>query len=343
MRKTATLLFILFSLGLRGIAQKDTVTVQKGTDTTIITGKQANKLVKQLVKATIDTSKFLSQSGEDACKCIDSISVSEKGSNEISKEIAGCIHKEVESYQLALKIYHNMVDGGNVISLNTEKDSREYKRYYFEIESWLRDSCKSLNKIVDSDNKESEVSVSKNESAMAAYNRGVEAMEKEQNKDAADYFATAVSLDSMFAFAWDNLGLSYRKLGKYDEALAAYKKSLSIDPKGKLPLQNIPVVYEYKKDYDKALEAYLSIHDIYPDDPEAWYGSGRIYIYYKEDFEKALDNMCKAYNIYTKTNSPYRVDAEKQINYIYSKMKAAGNEKLFNKILKENHISTGSN
>ena len=36
--------------------------------------------------------------------------------------------------------------------------------------------------------------------------------------------------------------------------------------------------------------------------------------------------MCKAYNIYTNSNSPYRVDAEKNINYIYSKMKEDGKE-----------------
>ena len=54
--------------------------------------------------------------------------------------------------------------------------------------------------------------------------------------------------------------------------------------------------------------------------------------------EKALQNMCKAYNMYTKTSSPYRVDAQKNINYIYGQMKANGKEERFFEILEENNI-----
>lgn len=43
--------------------------------------------------------------------------------------------------------------------------------------------------------------------------------------------------------------------------------------------------------------------------------------------------------MYIKQKSPYRADAEKMINNIYTEMKKQGKEKEFNKILKANNIS----
>ena len=60
----------------------------------------------------------------------------------------------------------------------------------------------------------------------------------------------------------------------------------------------------------------------------------------KSDLEKGLDKMCKAYNLYVKINSPYRVDAQAIIQEAYQLMKVKGQEELFNKILKDNNIST---
>ena len=327
MKKIFNLFFALFVFSGLGSAQVDT-----------IKGEEAKELIKQITKQAIDTTKFLSQSGKDACSCIDSIKLTGKDAAEISKEIAACIDKEVTGYELALKIYYSMVSGNKEISLSSDKNSNSYKYYYFEIERWLRDSCTSLGRAVASNNKQSENSVSGNDHAVAAYNRGLTAMEKGDFTEAASYFATAVALDSVFAFAWDNLGISYRRLGKYDEALAAYNKSLQIDPKGHLPLQNIAVVYEFKKEHDKALEAYMNILKYFPDDPEAYYGAGRIHALVTADYEKALQHMCKAYNLYIKLNSPYRVDAEKNMNFIFSKMKEAGKENRFYEILEENNI-----
>jgi tetratricopeptide (TPR) repeat protein len=106
-----------------------------------------------------------------------------------------------------------------------------------------------------------------------------------------------------------------------------------------MPLQNIAVVYEYKKEYDKELDAYKRLLEIYPDDPEVYYGIGRIYTFFKNDPEKGLDNFCKAYNLYIKINSPYRTDAEKNISSIYRQMKKDNKENVFLKILKDNNIS----
>ncbi|HMK24387.1 MAG TPA: tetratricopeptide repeat protein [Chitinophagaceae bacterium] len=303
-----------------------------------LTGDAAKQILRQI---KMDTTGFLSNYGNAACKCIDSISLMNKGKTEINEEIFDCIKKQTSLYQLIMKVTNQMLgnDTSRIISISVDKKSPEFQQYYFEIERWLKDSCKSLNRAVASNNEESASSSSKDPKAIADYNTGIEWVNKGNFEKAITFFEKAVKRDEKFAFAWDNIGVCNRKLGNYDAALAAYFKSLEIDPDGITPLQNIPVVYQYQKKYDKALEAYESFQEKYPDDPEGFYGAGILYIDYKMDYEKALHNICKAYTIYIKTSSPYRVDAEKLINLILVKMKDEGKEKRFYEILKEHHLN----
>ena len=175
-----------------------------------------------------------------------------------------------------------------------------------------------------------------NKEAMEQYNFGAELSDKGIYEDAIPFYKKAVEIDPLFAFAWDNLGVCYRKTNKIDKAIEAYKKSIAINPYGETPLQNIAIAYEMNNDFDKAIEAYQQYLEHYPDGVEGYYGLGR-QMFYKKDYENALDNMCKAYNLYVKMKSPYRVDAEKMINVLFTTMK----EKKFNEILKKHNISTG--
>jgi tetratricopeptide (TPR) repeat protein len=329
MKQVFTTLFLAASL---------IVAAQKDGEKQTLTPEQSKQIFQQL---NIDSTKFLKTASGEACKCIDSISLINKSSEEISKDIFTCIDKEAATYQVSMKLLQSLLSGNtkNEIVLDQNKKSPEYQRYYFEIERWLRDSCTSLQNATFSNNKESAHSMSTNTEALIHYDDGVQFLKKGDYENALNKFLKAVKVDDQFAFAWDNVGICYRRTGKLDEALAAYNKSLTIDPKGITPLHNIPVVHEFKKDYGKALQGYQDILKHYPNDPEAWYGEGRLYTFYNTDYEKALQAMCKAYNIYTNTNSPYRVDAEKNINFIYGKMKEEGKEKRFYEILKENKIS----
>jgi tetratricopeptide (TPR) repeat protein len=310
--------------------------VRSQTDT--LTGETAKQILRQL---KMDTTRFLNEYGNAACRCIDSISLSWKGKEDINADIFDCINTQTTLYQFMMKINNQMFgdDTSRSISINVDKNSKEFQRYYFEIESWLKDSCKSMNKAAANNNKASVSSVSYDRKARELYDKGNEWVEKGNLEKALSFFEKAVKQDEKFAFAWDNIGICNRKLGNYDAALAAYNKSLEVDPGGITPLQNIPVVYQYQKKYDKALQAYESLQHQYPDDPEGFYGAGLVCVDFKQDYEKGLHNLCKAYNIYTKSNSPYRVDAEKVINIIFGKMKAEGKEKRFYEILKEYHLN----
>ncbi len=301
------------------------------------TPEEQKEIISQL-----DSTAFLRESAENACKCIDSISLTNKDQVDISKEVKQCIDKQVVVYETTSKLFNSLKNPGKNISIeiNVNPESNEYKKAYYDLERWLVDSCAAVRVAANSNNKEHDFSISNDLRAKEQYDKGNVYFDKEDYANALPYFKNAVKIDPQFAFAWDNLGVCYRKTNDYDNAIKAYEKSLEVDPKGQTALQNIAVAYEFKKEYDKELEAYNKLASVYPDDPETFYGIGRVYLL-KNDAEKALDNMCKAYNLYIKINSPYRSDAEKNIQYIYQLMKQSGKEDAFNKILKDNNINTG--
>lgn len=289
---------------------------------------------------------LLKELSENACNCIDSINTLNKSSVEIAVEVNKCIDDKVGGYQLGSKMMN--IDLSDSISkskktisinFNSDKNSKEYKDYYYKFESYLMENCKALKRTVGTSSIESEKSYSDHKVALEAYNKGLEYSKTENFEKAMPFYEKAVKEDSTFAFAWDNLGICYRKMNNYDGAIYAYNKSLSIDPNGITPLQNIAVAYEYKKEYQKALKAYATLSELDSFNPEVYYGIGRVYSYYLNDPEKGLDNMCKAYNLYIKQKSPYRVDAETQISRIYVDMKKDNKTERFNEILKENGIT----
>lgn len=331
MREAALLFFLSFIWVLPTRAQSDT----SKRELSAAERKQA------IDKLNIDSAAILSEMATLACNCIDSIHQLSLTKEKELRGISNCIDEEVTGYQMAMKFLTVLKASGKKqqIEISTNKKSDEYKHYYYELERWLKDSCAVMNKALNSNDDAGEKSFSENAEAKAAYSKGVDFLQKEDYEKAIPWFEKAVAIDSVFAFAWDNLGVSYRKTGAYQKAEAAYKASLRIDPKGHTPLQNLPVVYIYEKKFDDAISAYQEILKYYPDDPEVYYGIGNVYAVHLKELEKGLDNLCKAYNLYVKQKSPYRSDAEKMINMIYAEMKKQNKEEAFFKILKENNVS----
>lgn len=311
---------------------------QSKDSVTKLDAEQTRAIMKQILP---DSAKLLQESSEQVCKCIDSIKmIVGKGKNDYSVEIKECIDKQVSSYQLSLLLLNSLKGGSDKLELNVNKNSAVYIGLYRDIERFLRDSCTALRKVLFTNDKTTDKSLSENKEALKEYNKGIKLLKDENYSEAIVYFENATAIDPGFAFAWDNVGICARRLGDYNKAIEAYKKSIAVDPEGITPLQNLPVAYEFLKKYDEAIEAYHNFLKISPDDPEAYYGSGRIYIIYKKDFEKGLEDMCMAYNLYTKSNSAYRVDAEKIISVVYKEMKKQDKLDVFNRILKAHHIST---
>jgi len=294
--------------------------------------------------------KILAELSVVVCKCIDSIDSYNKSKQEIATGIRDCIDKSAGAYLLSMKLQAIDSLAKNApekdgkkqvnISLNLDKESDDYKQAYYKIERYLMANCAAIKTKAAADDKQRANSLSDNPLATNYYNKGIDATKAGDLKKALEYYQKAVGVDSLFAFAWDNIGLTYRKLGEYDKALAAYKTSLAIDPKGVTPLQNMAVVYQYQGENQKAIDTYKKLSEIDSTNAEIYYGIGQVNAMKLKDYENGLDNMCKAYHLYIQQNSPYRTDAEKIIQLIYQEMKAAGKEEKFDAILKENHIST---
>ena len=293
---------------------------------------------------------LLKELSENACKCVDSIETYNVPKNEVVKKISKCINKQTLAYQLGVKLSNiEELDKNEKsteekkeieININADENSKEYKKYYREIERYMMTHCASLKKKMSSNEKLHTKSMSLNEKALKYYDKGLKESKKKNFKKAIKYYKKAIKEDPEFAFAWDNLGLNYRRLNKFDQAIDAYENSLKIDPYGTMPLQNIAVAYQYKKEFNKAIDAFKKLAEIDKNNPEVYYGIGNIYTINLKEYEKGLDYLCKAYNLYVEQKSPYRTDAEKFINLIYSEMKKQGKEEKFNEILKANNIST---
>ncbi len=292
-----------------------------------------------------NTQEILKEISEKTCKCIDSINGYNKIKDSINREINICIDKTVLVYSMSKNLAKTNADieRGKIkdkkvnITINSNPESEDYKKSYYEIEADLMKNCPRLRDLVTAaESKYDEIT--KNPIALDFYNKAIDASKKEDWKDAIKNYKLALEKDPKFIYAWDNIGICYRRIGEYDNAINAYNKSLEIYPKGKMPLQNIAMTYVYKKEYQKAIDAYMNLDKVYPNDPEVYYGIGQIYYDYLKDNEKALDYIAKAYNIYTTQKSPYRTDAETIIGYIYKKMKDEGKIDKFKEILKKNNI-----
>lgn len=299
-------------------------------------------------KTDSDRKKIVKELAGNACKCVDSIKLMNRQKEDITKDIGSCIDKQAGALQVANLLFDSeelaknaKVEKGKkqvTVSYDPDPKSQQYIDSYNALENYLLQNCESVKRAVKaSDTKDA--MFSDNEMAIDFYKKGEKEYKNKNFKEAVKYYELSLKKDKTFTYAWDNLGLSYRQLGDYDNAINAYKSSLMIDPKGKLPLQNIPVAYIYKKEYQKAIDSYLELEKIYPGDPEVYYGIGNIYTTALNDDEKGLDYACKAYRVYSEQKSPYRVDAENLIRIISKRMKENGKEDKFKEILTKNNFS----
>ncbi len=266
--------------------------------------------------------KLLSVS-KDACECISQI---ETASDDKNKNIKVCINKSLEKVN---------VDKGN-------PENQAVDMNYKTVENYLVQHCKSLKELAFTENKKFIHASSDNVLAQLAYDDGMDYINDGDVENAILKFSKAVNIDPNFAFAWDNLGISYRKNTEYDKAIESYKKSLEIYPEGRLPLLNIAITYNLNKQYDEAVTYYNKFIEIYNEDPEGYYGLGLI-LYTQQQEEAGLDNLIRAYTIYTAQNSPYRADAAKKIGYMYKDLKNQDKLEVFHKVADKYNLKVQNN
>ncbi|MCB9493094.1 MAG: tetratricopeptide repeat protein [Epsilonproteobacteria bacterium] len=89
----------------------------------------------------------------------------------------------------------------------------------------------------------------------------------------------------------NNLGVALSEVGRFDEAIASYKRAIDLDKHYSDPLSNIAVSYSLKGETDKAIESLKGAIHICPNYPEAYNNLGTLLLQKKEydDAERALN------------------------------------------------------
>ena len=123
-------------------------------------------------------------------------------------------------------------------------------------------------------------------------------------KKAIKYYRKILKIDSSDAGAWNNMGLSYKELGKCEEAFTCFEKTISLDAKNTIidkklkaiPFYNLAGVYDKLKNYEKAKLYYNKCLELYPEHVESLNNLGTGYMGL-HDYENAIKCLDKAIQI----------------------------------------------
>ena len=159
----------------------------------------------------------------------------------------------------------------------------------------------------------------KNEKARKLYNDGNDAEEAGKVAEALKLFDAAAKLDPKFCDAMDNVGLMHRRQGDLDEAIAWYRKSLTVVSKNGSARMNLAAALRMKKDFDASAAEYAALIKVLPEDPEGYYGLASV----KLDLDRpkeAVAPLLDAERLYLGMKSPYVSDARVLLGRTYLKL-----------------------
>ncbi|MDZ4664620.1 MAG: tetratricopeptide repeat protein [Bacteroidota bacterium] len=175
---------------------------------------------------------------------------------------------------------------------------------------------------------------SQNTEALEFYSKGSEKLGAGDYKGAIKLFEKAIDKDPKFVEAYDDMGVSYRKLGDFKNAIKNYEKSIELYPNGAMAHQNLGMIYAIQKEFQKALNEYETSQKLKPEDPEGYYGTVNIYLQLGE-YKKAINNAKKTLDIYEATKNPYIADAQYLLGMSYYYDKDNKNAKTFLELAKK--------
>ncbi|MBM4299996.1 MAG: serine protease [Deltaproteobacteria bacterium] len=96
-------------------------------------------------------------------------------------------------------------------------------------------------------------------------------------REAIEAYREALRLKPDFADAWNNLGVSYEKMGRYREAFEAFREALRLKPDYASAWNNLGNAYGNLGRHREAFEAFREALRLKPDDASAWNNLGNAY------------------------------------------------------------------
>jgi S1-C subfamily serine protease/Flp pilus assembly protein TadD len=113
--------------------------------------------------------------------------------------------------------------------------------------------------------------------AKMAYAQGKRLYEARDYRQALEAFREAIKAEPKYASAHNYLGLTYKKLGLFDESAQAYVKAIQLQPQNYVFLYNLGMVMYVANSYDNAATAFQKAIQIKPEDAESHFMLGKTY------------------------------------------------------------------
>ena len=95
-------------------------------------------------------------------------------------------------------------------------------------------------------------------------------------EEAIDAYKKTISLKPDYAEAYSNMGVAYRNMGKPDEAIDAYKKAMSLKPNDTDTYFNLGIVLRDQNKLEEAIGAYKKSISLKPDNAKAYNNIGTV-------------------------------------------------------------------
>ena len=114
-----------------------------------------------------------------------------------------------------------------------------------------------------------------------------------KNNDAIDAYKKTLQFAPDQIFIWNNLGNLYFKMGQPDKAIESYMKALKQDSENTVSWNGLGDVYQDVMSTDDAIEAYQKAIQLAPKFAYPWNGLGDVYSKINQ-FDKALNAYSKA-------------------------------------------------
>lgn len=146
-------------------------------------------------------------------------------------------------------------------------------------------------------------------SARQNYDRGNVALNSGDFEQAGKLFNLAVEQFRWYPDALDNLGLVERRMGRTDQALVCYARSLDIDPAGEIALRNTIAALTDKGDLSGALAATANLEKILPQDPEGPFWRGLLLVA-EGNYALAVPALERARRMYFDQKNPAVLDTD---------------------------------
>ena len=136
-----------------------------------------------------------------------------------------------------------------------------------------------------------------NQRAMELFNTANWGLQTNRLDGAKRLYQKALTIDSTFCDAWDNLSVCCRRLGDYEGAYWGGIRSIMIDSTNPTGWINCGYALFLEGDMSNALKSFGHLQRIIPENPEGYYGQSLVF-YSIDSISQAYKNINRAIENY---------------------------------------------